>query len=178
MRRPPFSPFIAAVLLVFGAGAPSLAADPYSTGIFEPHFGVMQDELKAAAGNGKTLMIYFWQEGCPYCEKLEKNVLSSPKVRKIITESFRPVEVNIFGSREAVDFAGAAGEEKKFAEAQKALHTPTMVFYGKDGTEVFRLPGYWEEPHFLAALAYVRDGKYSKSSFQEFLRYEWFKPKE
>ncbi|MBI4666041.1 MAG: thioredoxin fold domain-containing protein [Nitrospinae bacterium] len=166
---------LALFLLVVLPG-PGFAADPYATGVFKLHFGSMPEELGIANSEGSTLMVYFWQEGCPYCERMEKEVLSAPEIKKTLSEKFHPMEVNIFGSKEMGDFAGKPFTEKSFAGQMKVIYTPTVVFFDKEGRETFRLPGFWQAPHFKAAMVYAREGHYGKMSFQEFLRYHWFKP--
>ena len=169
-------PLLLWVCILLFAGNPALAADPQSTGMFQPHFGNIPEELATAVAANKRLLIYFWQEGCPYCEQMEKEVFSLPKVKKLVGERFHAIEVNIFGAVEITNFSGVRINEKGFSKELKVSYTPTVVFFEKEGAEVFRLPGFWREPHFMAAVSYVSDGDYKKTSFQDFLRYKWFNP--
>ena len=158
------------------AGNPAFAADPQSTGMFQPHFGNMQEELAIATAGNKRLLVYFWQESCPYCDQMEKEVFSLPKVKKTVGERYHAIEMNIFGAVDITSFTGAKTNEKGFSNSLKVTYTPTVIFFEKDGSEAFRLPGFWRDPHFMAAVSYVSDGDYKKTSFQDFLRYKWFNP--
>lgn len=164
-----------ALLLIFPPIS-AFASDPQSTGLFHPHFGEMQEELATATAANKRLLIYFWQEGCPYCDQMEKEVFSLPKVKEVVGERFHPIEVNIFGAIPVTGFKGGKTDEKGFSKQIKVSYTPTVVFFEKDGSEAFRLPGFWREPHFMGAVSYVSGGDYKKTSFQDFLRYKWFNP--
>lgn len=167
--------FLSSFFLLFFSTS-VLAADPQSTGMFQPHFGNMPEELAAATATNKRLLIYFWQEACPYCEQMEKDVFSLSKVKKLVGEQYHAIEINIFGAVDITGFSGAKTNEKGFSNGLKVTYTPTVIFFEKDGSEAFRLPGFWREPHFMGAVSYVSDGDYKKTSFQEFLRYKWFNP--
>jgi thioredoxin-related protein len=144
--------------------------------MFQSHFGNMKEELAAANSANKRLLIYFWQESCPYCEQMEKEVFSSPTVKKLVGERYHAVDVNIFGAVDITNFNGAVTNEKAFANSLKVTYTPTVIFFDKDGSEAFRLPGFWREPHFMAAVTYASDGENKKTEFQDYLRYKWFNP--
>lgn len=162
------------VLFFLWSGA-SFAANPYpyDTGLARIHFGNLPEEAAAAKADGKVLTVYFWQEGCPYCEKLEKVVMADPEVRKTIKESFYLLEVNMFGAKEIVDFGDEVTTEKKFSEKKNIQFTPTLIFFSHGGEELFRTVGVWEAPHFMAALDYVKDDHYRKASFKEFVENVW-----
>jgi thioredoxin-related protein len=136
----------------------------------------MPEELATATSANKRLLVYFWQEGCPYCDQMEKEVFSLPKVKKLVDERFHSIEVNIFCAVDMTGFKGEKTSEKGFSNGLKVPYTPTVVFFEKDGSEAFRLPGFWRDPHFMGAVSYVSDGDYKKTSFQNFLRYKWFDP--
>ena len=168
-----------ASLAVFSYSPFTWAANPYppDTGLVKIHFGDLPEELKTAGAEGKIFAIYFWQEGCPYCDKLEKKIFSRPAVRKVIEDDYYMVEVNIFGAKEIKSLDGKAMSEKEFAESHDIQFTPTIVFFDQSGKTLFRMIGAWEEDHFLAAASYVKDGHYSKSTFEEFFAFVWPKYK-
>lgn len=171
MRRAAQSAFIGVLCLFVFRSGPAYAANPYpyDTGLARIHFGDLPGEAAAAKEEGKVLTVYFWQEGCPYCDKLEKVVMADPDVRKAIEEGFYLLEVNIFGAKEIIDFSGGATTEKEFAEKKNIQFTPTLIFFSHGGDELFRTVGVWEAPHFMAALDYVRGGHYRKTPFKEFV---------
>jgi thioredoxin-related protein len=133
----------------------------------------MPEELATATAANKRLLLYFWRDGGPSCAQMEREVFPLPKVKKLVGERFHAIEVNIFGAVPITGFKGAKTDEKGFAKDLKVSSTPTIVFFEKDGAEAFRLPGFWREPDFMAAVSYVNGGDYKKTSFQDFLRYKW-----
>jgi len=176
-RLPAVAGIFAAVLFsggLFPSWNSLAAADPQSTGLVQLSTGDVKDDLAAAKGEKKTLMIYFWQKGCPYCGKMEKHVFTDSRVRKKIKKEIYMLEMNIFGAREITDFKGKSTNEKKFAGSQGVIFTPTIIFYNSRGKRVFHTYGYWQKSHFLAALYYVRHKIYKKKKFEPFLN-EWFR---
>ncbi|MBI4829522.1 MAG: thioredoxin fold domain-containing protein [Nitrospinae bacterium] len=168
-RVQPFIWFVVSLALA----APAPAADapsPSDLPVVQPSFYDLPDEAASLKSQKKTLAVYFWQNGCPYCAAFEKKVLTRPDVGKKLNAGFHLIEMNIFGDREVKDFGGAATSEKKFARAAGVQFTPTTIFYNHSGKEVFRMPGYWEPPHVMAALDYVAGGHYRTANFQDYLR--------
>lgn len=47
----------------------------------------------------KPLMVVFWGSGCPYCVKLEKEVLTQPAIKEILTK-YVVVSINAWDNRE------------------------------------------------------------------------------
>ena len=130
----------------------------------------LPEELNTAREDKKLLMLYFWQEGCPYCSRFEKNVLTHPAVEAMLKKRFYPIEMNMFGDKEAIDFKKKSTSEKRFAQNNDIQFTPTTVFFDEKGVEVFKVPGYWNPPHFIAAMKFVSEGYYRKMGFQQYLR--------
>jgi thioredoxin-related protein len=133
----------------------------------------MPEELATATSANKRLLVYFWQDGCPACAQMQKEVFPLPQVKKLVGDRFHAIEVNILGAVPITGFKGAKTNEKGFAKSLKVSATPTIVFFEKNGAEAFRLPGFWKEADFMAAVSYVDGGDYKKTSFQDYLRYKW-----
>ena len=110
---------------------------------------------------------------------MHKEVLSQRYINDYVRENFHIVQLNLWGSREVVDFDGARLPEKKLAERWGVLFTPTIVFYkdglsrfdGKWGSplEVARLPLGFEPDTFYDIFTWVRAKVYEQDpSFQRF----------
>jgi len=66
---------------------------------FKESFLEIELDIEEALEAEKLLMLYFHQEGCPYCKAtIEKN-FSDPTTKDFIQENFDVVEINIRGSR-------------------------------------------------------------------------------
>jgi len=139
--------------------------------IIEPLDYNIPEEVAAAADEGKTLVVMFGQNGCPYCDKMRKRVFPHPKVAAQYGKNFVMFEINIKGDLEVVSHDGAAKTEKEYAAQMRARATPLFVYYAKDGTDVLRLTGYQEPDIFRAAGRYVTSESYKDgTSFLAFVR--------
>jgi thioredoxin-related protein len=112
----------------------------------------LPDEVAEAAREGKRVMLYFGQPGCPYCRQLmEVNFRQRPIVERMQKE-FVALELSIFGDREITWTDGRETTEKKLAAELKVQYTPTLVFLDEKGAVAHRVNGYYPPPRFLAAL--------------------------
>jgi thioredoxin-related protein len=173
-----FSPLIAlfrrtltACLLLAGA-ANAQVASPHALDIpawFSESFLDFNDEAAAAAGSGKRLMLYFGQDGCPYCrELLQTNFSQKPIVDKT-RANFVAIALNIWGDRETTWFDGQRLSEKALARFLKVQFTPTLLFLGTDGRIVARLNGYYPPHKFSAALDYLTTQPEPQQTLAEYL---------
>ena len=100
-------------------------------------------------------MLYFGQDGCPYCrELLQTNFSQKPIVEKT-RANFVAIALNIWGDRETTWIDGQRLSEKGLARFLKVQFTPTLLFLGTDGRIVARLNGYYPPHKFSAALDYL-----------------------
>ena len=82
---------------------------------------------------GKRLMLYFMQEGCPYCKQLVTVNFRDPRIAEKMRRNFMSVAINIWGDREITAADGRKVPEKRFAAALKVQFTPTLVFFDEKG---------------------------------------------
>lgn len=101
-----------------------------------------RDEAADAAKQGKRLMLYFWLEGCPYCQRMTSVTFRDAAVLERLKRSFVPVGVNVRGDREIAWTNGATLTEKQLAAKLEVRGTPTIVFFDGKGEIVFRRAGY------------------------------------
>jgi thioredoxin-related protein len=111
-----------------------------------------REEAADAAKAGKRLMLYFWLEGCPYCERMTETTFRDPAVLERLKRGFVPVGVNVRGDRDMVWTDGATLSEKQLAAALKVRGTPTMIFLDAKGAVASRLTGYVAPAEFARAL--------------------------
>ncbi|UYV35929.1 thioredoxin family protein [Rhodobacteraceae bacterium D3-12] len=145
---------------------------------FTDSFLELGDDLATAAGQGRHLMILFEQNGCPYCRELHRVNFARAEIVEMIKANFDVIQLNMFGSREVLDFDGQALEEKALAEKWGVNFTPTtLIFHQKNvgakdraAAETFRLPGYLKPFHYLSSLEYVESGAFEGESFQRYLQ--------
>lgn len=145
---------------------------------FTDSFLELGDDLSTAAANGRHLMVIFEQRGCPYCREMHNVNFKRDEIVEVIKANFDVIQLNMFGSREVLDFDGQAMEEKALADKWGVNFTPTTVIFhsGNAGAndrakaETFRMPGYLKPFHYLSSLNYVVSGDFERQSFQRHLQ--------
>ena len=75
----------------------------------------MREEAAAAARDGKRLLVYFSQDGCPYCRELMQNNFSQRDIVDKTRRNFVAIALNIWGDREVTWTDGRTMSEKEFA---------------------------------------------------------------
>jgi thioredoxin-related protein len=127
-----------------------------------------KSEIEALADEGKHLVLFFHQAGCPYCDKMRARVHPQPKVMDYFTDKFVMMESNIRGNLGVVMPDGTEGSEVDFAKKVRVRATPVFIFYDMDGTLALKTTGYLDADRFLMAGKYVVEGvhKTNKSFFR------------
>ena len=157
----------AAVFLIAAPSGPSRAADF----VVEPLDYDFPAEVEAAAEEGKTIVVMFIQNGCPYCDKMHKRVFPHPQVNAYYSEHFKLIEVNNKGSLDVVSHDGEPMNEKDYTEKMRVRATPVFLFLSKDSKEALKLTGYQDVNMFLAAGRYVATEAFADgTSFLSFVR--------
>lgn len=136
---------------------------------FKKSFLILPDDVKEAARDGKRLMVYFGQDGCPYCAELMNNNFSQAPIVEYTRQHFDALDINMWGSREVTDFSGKAMQEKELAAKLKVWFTPTLLFFNEKGEQVLRINGYYPPHQFLTALKYVAEKQEKRMTFKEYL---------
>ncbi len=136
---------------------------------FANSFLDIRDDINEAAAANKRVLLYFYQDGCPYCKKLlDTNFALADTVRRT-RDHFEVIAINLWGDREVTDLTGAVTTEKEFARALRVMFTPTLLFMDEQGGVVLRLNGYYPPHLFNAALDYGAKHSGSDPGFREYL---------
>ena len=135
---------------------------------FKESFLELEEDIAEAAEANKRLVVYFWQEGCPYCNQLWQGVTSDQKIVDEFRKNFDLVAINIWGDREIISVGGDEYTEKTFSKALGIQYTPTLLFFNEDRKVIHRLNGYVPVDNFQKSMRYV-SGKHEKNgAFSEF----------
>ena len=104
---------LVASLLVDTASAATHAVDipPW----FRETFLDFREDVREAAKDGKRLMVYFGQDGCPYCRELMRVNFSQKEIADKTRRHFSAVAINLWGDREATWTDGRVMSEKALA---------------------------------------------------------------
>ena len=137
---------------------------------FADTFLEFSEDVKEAARDGKRLMVYFGQDGCPYCKQLMQTNFTQRAIVDKTRKHFVPVALNIWGDREVQWTDGRRMSEKELARTLGIQYTPTLFFLDKRGAIVARLNGYYPPPRFAAALDYAAGLAGKGVRFEEYMK--------
>jgi thioredoxin-related protein len=166
-----------ATLMLIGSMSMAASAQLFNPGAsaidlpdwFKPSFLDFREDIAEAAKNRKRLMVYFGQDGCPYCRELMRVNFSQKEIVEKTRRHFDAVAINIWGDREVVWLDRRHYSEKSFAALLKIQFTPTILFLDERGAVVLRLNGYYRPHEFSAALDYVAGNHQARSTFAAYL---------
>jgi len=137
---------------------------------FKPSFLDIKEDVKEATESGKRVMIYFHQNGCPYCAKLVNDNFTDKETVTYMKKHFDSIDVNMWGDREVVGLDGKNYNEKSYSASLKVWFTPTILFFDEKGKIALRINGYYPKDKLLIALRYVAEKKESQLSFAEYYK--------
>ncbi len=164
MRR--LAAFLACLLAALAAGRAAAAApSPHAIEIpkwFTESFLDFREDVREAARDHKRLMVYFGQDGCPYCKALMTVNFRDPGIVETMRRRFVAVALNLWGDREVTWIDGRVLPEKDLGVALGVQATPTLLFLDEQGEIVLRLNGWHPPERFKIALDYAslpRDGR-------------------
>ena len=159
-------------LLIAGPAAAQAVASPHAIDIprwFSNSLLDFKDEIPEAAREGKRVMVYFGQDGCPYCKALMKANFGPGPIADRTRRHFVAIAINIWGDAEVTWIDGSKTTEKELARRLKVQFTPTLLFFETDGKLVLRLNGYQPPERFTHVLDYVIQRRDRELSLAEYL---------
>jgi thioredoxin-related protein len=128
----------------------------------------VREDAAEAAKDGKRVMLYFGQDGCPYCKQLMEVNFRQARIVEKMQKSFVALALNIWGDREVTWSDGRVMSEKQLAVALKVQFTPTLLFLDEKGEIALRVNGYLPPERFEAALDYVAGKMERKLAFSDY----------
>ncbi len=137
---------------------------------FQETFLDFREDVREAAKQGKRLMIYFGQDGCPYCRELMRVNFSQKDIVDKTRASFVAVAVNMWGDREVTWTDGKRLSEKTLAARLGIQFTPTLLFLDEKGGVALRVNGYYPPHQLRVALDYVAGKEERKTPFAAYLQ--------
>jgi thioredoxin-related protein len=143
------------VLLALALAIASVAARAQAAEVpawFADSFLEFPQDVREASRDGKRLMLYFWQDGCPYCKRFVETTLADRAIEERTRRHFVAVALDLFGAREVEWIDGRRMSERALARALDVRATPTLLFLDEKGGVALRLVGYQPPERFAAAL--------------------------
>ena len=129
----------------------------------------LREDVADAARQGKRVMLYFGQDGCPYCKQLMEVNFRQAAIAAKAQKNLVALAINIWGDREVIWTDGETTSEKRLAAKLKVQFTPTLLFLDEQGGVALRMNGYFPPHEFDAALDYVAGRMEKKVAFAEYL---------
>ncbi|MDH4274676.1 MAG: thioredoxin fold domain-containing protein [Gammaproteobacteria bacterium] len=136
---------------------------------FKNSFLDVRDDVVEAEKSGRRLMLYFYQDGCPYCKKLIQTNFAIKNLEDKTRSVLDVVAINMWGDREVVDVDGQRLTEKAYAAKMRVMFTPTLLFFNEKASVMLRINGYYEPKRFNAVLDYVGKKLEQRQEFREYL---------
>jgi thioredoxin-related protein len=143
--------FLLLLASALGAHAQAVDIPPW----FTESLLEIPEDVQDAARERKRLMLYFGQDGCPYCKQLMQTNFTQRAIVEKTRKHFVAIAFNIWGDREVQWTDGRRMSEKELARALKVQYTPTLIFLDEKGAIAARLNGYYPPQRFAAALDYA-----------------------
>jgi thioredoxin-related protein len=166
--------FIAVAFAAFASCAATTPAQPSPHAIDIPRWFVetfleLPDDVAEAARDGKRVMIYFGQDGCPYCTKLMTTNFAQARIVDKTRRHFLPIALNLYGDREVKWIDGRTLSEKELGRALAVQFSPTLLFLDETGKVVVRLDGYYPPQRFEAVLDYVAERRETRETLAAYV---------
>ena len=127
----------------------------------------LPDDAAQAAKSGRRLLLYFGQQGCPYCKELMTTSFTRKDIVDKVAKHFVAIGFDLFGDREVTWFDGKVRREKDLAKFLKVQFTPTVLLLDEKGNTIARINGFYPPHRFSAALDYSAQRLEGKVSFAE-----------
>lgn len=143
---------------VLASPARAQSPSPYAIDIpawFSESLLELREDVRDAAAQGKRVMLYFGQDGCPYCTALMQTNFSQRPIAEKTQRHFIAIALNLWGDRDVVWIDGRRMSEKALGRALRVQFTPTLLFLDERGAVALRLNGYLPPHRFEAALDYA-----------------------
>jgi len=136
---------------------------------FKESFLNFGEDVQEAASKNKRVLLYFYQDGCPYCSKMVKDNFGRADIARTMQADLETIAINMWGDRDVVTIEGKPYAEKNFAAALRVNFTPTLVFLNEQGKVALRLNGYYPPDEFRLVLAYVAGHKEKSVDFHDYM---------
>lgn len=136
---------------------------------FSDTFLDFREDIADATREGKRVLVYFGQDGCPYCRRLMTVNFSQRTIVDKTRRHFVAIALNLWGDRETTWIDGRTRSEKALAGALGVQFTPTLLFLDERGGVVARLDGYWPPARFESVLDYVAARQETRQSLANWL---------
>ncbi|NOX77254.1 MAG: thioredoxin fold domain-containing protein [Gammaproteobacteria bacterium] len=136
---------------------------------FKDSFLDLQEDIDEASAKGKRLMLFFYQDGCPYCNALVERNLAQKDIEQKVRKNLDVIAINMWGDRSVTHVDGKVYSEKTLAAKLKVQFTPTVLFFGEHANVILRLNGYRSPQRFSMDVDYVVQRKEKEHTYRDYV---------
>ncbi|MCC7326633.1 MAG: thioredoxin fold domain-containing protein [Burkholderiales bacterium] len=149
---------LAVLAVMWAGGAAAQQPSPHEIDIprwFATTFLDFREDIDDAVRDGRRLLVYFGQDGCPYCTMLMTVNFSQRGIVAKTQQHFVAIALNIWGDREVTWIDGRKMSEKELARTLNVQFTPTILIFDEAGDVAVRMNGYYPPNRFEAVLDFA-----------------------
>ena len=160
--------WILACLSAWGLAAAALAQPASGSSPALPAARDLAADAQLLRARQIPLMILYSRPDCSWCERARREFLVPLVADPAAAERVLVRQVDLDSAAPLTDFAGRITTHGAFAKARQVMHTPTLMFYDQDGSQVaspiqgFLLADYYGaivERRIDEGLAQLREAK-------------------
>ena len=155
---------LAAIALLFVGLFADAVASPPDGYAFIP----FDEALRRAAVSGQRIFLYVGREGCPTCEKTNRESLSDAALRRLLQTEYLASYVDSEGGGRLVLPTGERITEMDLNALLGVVGTPTFFFLEPDGSTILKRPGFQSIADFRVYDRYIREGHYQSQTLAQF----------
>lgn len=136
---------------------------------FKESFLDIQEDVNEAAEANKHVLLFFQLNGCPYCDRMLREIFEADPLMSYIQQHFDVIAINVRGDREIAFNEDTSVSEKNLSELLKVHATPGIIFLNADNKPVVRVDGYRAPERFSQILRYVSSKAYQQQTLASYL---------
>ena len=132
---------------------------------------VSYDEgMRQAKEQNKPVFLYFGRFGCAWCDIVNKQAFTDPKLKQLYTKNYVLIYVDSESGKRLRLPTGERITEANLGAHYQIYGTPVFVYLEPDGKKIASTPGIQTVQNFLDYDRFVMEGHYRTQSLVEFLR--------
>jgi thioredoxin-related protein len=124
----------------------------------QPPYGLDRSRFSAQA----PLVVFFERQNCHACDILHSDPLEDDATRKLLGQ-FEAVQLDMWSDQRVLTPEGKRSTARKWSQELGIFDTPTLVFFDRDGKEVFRIDSVVRLYRLRGVLEYVLAEAYKTS---------------
>lgn len=131
-------------------------------------FHSFDEALRLANQDQRRVFLYFGRQGCPFCEKANRESFADPRVVERYNADYVLAYVDSESGKRLRLQSGERITEMELGVRLKVVGTPFFYYMEPDGSPILRAPGFQSAEELLLLDRFVNGGHYKKHTLAEF----------